>query len=129
MVAMYELVVERHFSAAHFLPDYPGSCSRLHGHNFIVRASVRGGQLNASGMLLDFGVLKKVLLSILEELDHYSLNDLPAFAACNPTTENIARWIAQELGKRELGSAHVHKVEVWETPGQAAAYYPLPQAG
>ena len=126
---MYELVVERHFSAAHFLPDYPGPCSRLHGHNFIVRASIRGARLNASGMLLDFGVLKKVLLSILEELDHYSLNDLPAFTARNPTTENVAHWIAQELGKRELGGAHVHKVEVWETPGQAVAYYPLPQAG
>lgn len=125
---MYELVVERHFSAAHFLPNYPGPCSRLHGHNFIVRVYVRGTQLDAQGMLVDFGVLKKALLGILEELDHYNLNDLPAFALENPTTENVARWIADELGKQALGGAHVHKVEVWETPGQAAAYYPLPSA-
>jgi 6-pyruvoyltetrahydropterin/6-carboxytetrahydropterin synthase len=121
---MYELVVERHFSAAHFLPNYPGPCSRLHGHNFIVRAYVRGERLEASGMLVDFGVLKKALLGILEEVDHYSLNELPAFATQAPTTENIACWIAQELGKCELSGAHVHKIEVWETPGQAAAYYP-----
>ncbi|MCX6365103.1 MAG: 6-carboxytetrahydropterin synthase QueD [Armatimonadetes bacterium] len=122
---MYELVVERHFSAAHFLPNYPGPCSRLHGHNFIVRAYVRGERLEASGMLVDFGVLKKALLGILEELDHHSLNELPAFAAQAPTTENIAYWIAQELGKCDLSGAHVHKIEVWETPGQAAAYYPI----
>jgi 6-pyruvoyltetrahydropterin/6-carboxytetrahydropterin synthase len=121
---MYELVVERHFSAAHFLPNYPGPCSRLHGHNFIVRAYVRGERLEASGMLVDFGVLKKALLGILAEVDHYSLNELPAFATQAPTTENIACWIAQELGKCELSGAHVHKIEVWETPGQAAAYYP-----
>lgn len=80
-------------------------------------------------MLVDFGVLKKALLELLEELDHHNLNELPAFEAQNPTTENIARWIAEELQKRELGGAHVHKIEVWETPGQAAAYYPLPPAG
>ena len=125
---MYELVVKRHFSAAHFLPDYPGPCSRVHGHNFIVRVYVRGERLDARGMLVDFGVLKTALLSILEELDHYHLNELPAFATQNPTTENIACWIAQELVKHELGGARVHKVEVWETPGQAAAYYPLPPA-
>jgi 6-pyruvoyltetrahydropterin/6-carboxytetrahydropterin synthase len=125
---MYELVVEKHFSAAHFLPDYPGPCSRLHGHNFIVRASVRGERLDARGMLVDFGVLKTALREILEQLDHYSLNELPAFAAQNPTTENIARWIAETLGEHALGGAQVYKVEVWETPGQAAAYYPLPQA-
>ena len=122
---MYELVVERHFSAAHFLPNYPGPCSRLHGHNFIVRAYVRGERLEASGMLVDFGVLKKALLGILEELDHYALNELPAFATQSPTTENIARWIAGELGKCDLGGARVHKIEVWETPGQAAIYYPV----
>ena len=125
---MYELVVKRHFSAAHFLPDYPGPCSRVHGHNFIVWVYVRGERLDTRGMLVDFGVLKTALQSILEELDHYTLNDLPAFAAQNPTTENIACWIALELGEHELGGAHVHKVEVWETPGQAAAYYPLPPA-
>jgi 6-pyruvoyltetrahydropterin/6-carboxytetrahydropterin synthase len=125
---MYELVVERHFSAAHFLPDYPGPCSRLHGHNFLVRAYVRGTQLDARGMLVDFGVLKKALLGILEELDHYCLNELPAFAALAPTTENLARWIAEELARHPLGGAHVHKVEIWETPGQGATYYPLPTA-
>lgn len=121
---MYELIVERHFSAAHFLPNYPGPCSRLHGHNFIVRVYVRGTQLDQNGMLVDFGVLKAAFLEVLGELDHYCLNELPAFAEQGPTTENIARVIADELGQRTLGNAQVHKVEVWETPGQAAVYYP-----
>ena len=122
---MYELIVERHFSAAHYLPNYPGPCSRLHGHNFVVRVYVRGTQLDQNGMLVDFGVLKAAFLEVLSELDHYCLNDLPAFAEQGPTTENIARVIASELGHRALGNSQIHKVEVWETPGQAAVYYPL----
>lgn len=121
---MYELVVERHFSAAHFLPNYPGPCSRLHGHNFIVRVYVRGTQLDPNGMLVDFGVLKAAFLEVLGELDHYCLNELPAFAQAAPTTENVARVIADALGGRSLGNAQVYKIEVWETPGQAAIYYP-----
>lgn len=120
---MYELVVERHFSAAHFLPHYPGPCSRLHGHNFIVRVYVRGRELDSNGMLVDFGVLKAAFAEILAELDHYCLNERPAFVTTPPTTENIARYIAEALSGYSLGKAQVHKVEVWETPGQAASYY------
>ena len=51
---MYEVRVESEFAAAHFLSDYNGKCENLHGHNYRVRAFVKGFALAEGGMLLDF---------------------------------------------------------------------------
>ena len=58
---MYEITVETHFNAAHFLRDYEGVCARMHGHNFDVIVTVRGGNLHPNGMLIDFKELKTVV--------------------------------------------------------------------
>jgi 6-pyruvoyltetrahydropterin/6-carboxytetrahydropterin synthase len=118
---VFELVVEKHFSAAHFLPDYPGPCSRLHGHNYRVRVYVRGERLNTSGMVADFGEIKQALMRVLDTLDHQNLNELPLFASNPPTTEIIAQCLAEQMAPHL--SVPVHRVEVWETVGQAAIYY------
>lgn len=57
---MFEIRVEAEFSAAHFLTHYHGKCERLHGHNYRVFAHARGSNLGEGGMLLDFGVLKRL---------------------------------------------------------------------
>ena len=120
---MYELIVERSFSAAHNLRDYDGVCARMHGHNYRVEASVVGQELPANGMLLDFGHLKTILDSILDELDHHCLNELPPFRETNPTSENIARHIYDHLQAGLAGTPNrVDWVRVWETPGQSATY-------
>jgi 6-pyruvoyltetrahydropterin/6-carboxytetrahydropterin synthase len=119
---VFELVVEKHFSAAHFLPDYPGPCSRLHGHNYRVRVYVRGERLNESGMVADFGEIKQALVAVLDTLDHQNLNELLPFQATPPTTEIIAQFIAHQITPHL--SVPVHRVEVWETVGQAATYFP-----
>jgi 6-pyruvoyltetrahydropterin/6-carboxytetrahydropterin synthase len=119
---VFELVVEKHFSAAHFLPDYPGPCSRLHGHNYRVRVYVRGEKLNASGMVADFGEIKRALMGVLDTLDHQNLNTLLPFQESPPTTEIIAQFIAHQIAPHL--SVSVHRVEVWETIGQAVIYYP-----
>jgi 6-pyruvoyltetrahydropterin/6-carboxytetrahydropterin synthase len=71
---MYEISVESSFSAAHRLKNYQGPCENLHGHNWLVRATVRSEGLNASGLGIDFKVLKERLREILAELDHRDLN-------------------------------------------------------
>ena len=126
---MYEIVVERTIAAGHFLPDYPGKCSRLHGHNYRVRAFLRGRSLDASGLLVDFGEVKAALNDVLERFDHRVLNELPEFAGDSPSTEVFARVLAELIGAglegRPFGvAAWLHRVEVWETPGQGATYYP-----
>jgi len=120
---MFEIVVEKSFSAAHFLPDFPGKCRRLHGHNYLVRVYLRGDDLDANGMLADFDAVKEALATALDRYDHYCLNDLPDFEGIPPSTENVARRLGEALAKWDFGQARVHRVEVWETPIQAATYY------
>ena len=121
---MYEIVVEKTIAAAHFLRNYPGKCSQLHGHNYRVRVYLRGSRLNAAGLLVDFGDVKSAVMDVLEGFDHRNLNDLPEFAEDNPSTENLARVLAERLNRYDFGLARLNRVEVWETPGQGATYYP-----
>ena len=120
---MYELVVEKTIAAAHYLRNYDGPCERLHGHNYRIQVYVTGDRLNDSGLLEDFGDIKKALNAVLERMDHYNLNDLPEFADLSPSAENIARVIGDALARHPFERGRVDRVQVWETPLQAATYY------
>lgn len=120
---MYELTIERSFSAAHQLRDYDGPCARLHGHNYRVQITVGGERLAANGMLLDFGDLKAICDAILHDLDHRCLNELPDFAEVNPTAENIAAFIHGEVAERLPSDAvTIRRVSVWESDGSCVTY-------
>ena len=122
---MYELTVRSAFEAAHFIGGYNGKCSRLHGHNWTVEAVVRGEELDALGMLIDFKILKAELNKILEDFDHRFLNELETFAEENPTAENLARKIFRQLVVNEIfsGSTKLYAVKVFESPNSCVTYY------
>ncbi len=121
---MYELMVESSFAAAHQLRNYEGNCENLHGHNWRVQLTVCTGQLNNIGLGIDFKLLKKVLGTYLDELDHTNLNQLPPFSQENPSSENIARWLYQKLSQDEnLQGVKVLRVTVWESEHACASYY------
>ena len=121
---MYEISVESSFSAAHRLRDYQGPCENLHGHNWLVRASVRCETLDACGLGIDFRVLKGHLKKILNEFDHRDLNTVLEPLRINPSSENIAQYIYEKLESALAGwNGSIARVEVFETPGCCAAYY------
>lgn len=122
---MYELTVRSAFEAAHFIDGYDGKCSRLHGHNWIIEAVVRGEELDKLGMLIDFKIIKAELNKVLDEFDHRFLNDLETFAKENPTAENLARKVFQKLAASEIfsGSAKLYAVKVFETLNSCVTYY------
>jgi len=122
---MYEIFVERHFDAAHYLRGYKGKCETMHGHRYKVVLRVKSPVVNDIGLAYDFTDLKRNLDGILGRLDHVCLNELPAFAEKNPSAENIATTIYSEL-KSGLAAENVtiSAVEVWETPLQGAIYTP-----
>lgn len=121
---MYRLEVDDDFSAAHQLREYKGKCENLHGHNWKVRLAVAGTELNAEGLLVDFGDLKRVLKTVLEELDHRLLNEVPPFDTINPTSELLARHIAERVAPSLPAHAAVHAVTVWESDRCSATYRP-----
>jgi len=123
---MYTLRVEGAFEAAHRVVDYPGKCDRLHGHNWVVEAAFRGTRLDDLGMLIDFKVAKKALAAVLDDYDHYYLNDIAPFSdGLNPTAENLARIIYERLAAREelAGTgAELAALTVWESPKSSVTY-------
>ncbi|WP_213991663.1 6-carboxytetrahydropterin synthase QueD [Sodalis sp. dw_96] len=88
------------FEAAHRLPHVPDGhkCGRLHGHSFMVRVEITGPVDPHSGWVMDFGELKTLFSPVLQQLDHYYLNDIPGLE--NPTSEILARWIWRQLKPR-----------------------------
>ncbi|WP_410016614.1 6-carboxytetrahydropterin synthase QueD [Sodalis sp. C49] len=88
------------FEAAHRLPHVPDGhkCGRLHGHSFMVRVEITGEVDPFTGWVIDFAELKALFRPILDQLDHYYLNDIPGLE--NPTSEVLAHWIWQQLKPR-----------------------------
>ena len=100
---MYTVRVTLKFSSAHKLRGYRGKCEDLHGHNWRVEAAANAEVLDEAGMVVDFKVMKEALNRIISELDHKYLNELDYFRKINPTSENIARYIYEEMaGKNGL---------------------------
>lgn len=126
---MFEVSVEAGFAAAHQLRNYRGKCENLHGHNYKVRVTVQGEDLNSIGLLADFSELKAALREITESLDHKFLNEIPPFTDINPSAENVAKYICDRL-QAALGAGasevpvKIAEVKVWETDTSTATYRP-----
>ena len=116
---MYRLRVESHFNAAHKLDGYRGKCSELHGHCWKVEIFVTGENLDKTGILIDFKVLKRKLEEVIEKFDHSYLNNFKEIG--NPTSENISRYIFRKLRLPE--NIRLEKVRVWENSESWCEYY------
>lgn len=124
MKEIFEIYTETHFSAAHALRGYQGDCARLHGHNWTVRIYVRCQKLDEIGMGIDFRIVKEHVKEVLHLLDHKNISEIPSFADVNPTSENIAKYLYHELGKRiNSGRVQVSKIKVAETPSTGVFYW------
>jgi len=120
---MYHLTIHSHFAAAHNLINYQGDCENLHGHNWKVEVTVSARELDKAGLGIDFKILKRETKSVLDLLDHKYLNQINPFVDSSPSSENIARFLFEELGRR-LNSDNVKicKVNVWESEYACASY-------
>ncbi len=124
---MFEVSVEESFAAGHALRGYRGKCENPHGHNYKVRVTLRGQELDQIGLLFDFKDLKLAMNDIIERFDHQYLNDLDAFKVANPSAENLAKYFYDEtshkLHQATDGRVRVRDVTVWETDNTTAKYF------
>ncbi len=121
---MYEVKIVTQFSAAHRLENFRGKCEALHGHNWKVEVLLAGAALDGTGLLIDFGEVKARTRELLEEVDHKFLNELPAFAHQNPSSENLARHLFERLAAAlNRDGIRVRRVDVWEAETSCASYY------
>ena len=121
---MYQISVEQHFDAAHYLRDYQGKCENLHGHRFKVIITVKADKLNEIGLAYDFVELKRHLGDVLAKLDHSCINDIPPFDKVNASSENIATYIYDTLKPKFSADILLSSVEVWESPQSCVKYSP-----
>jgi 6-pyruvoyltetrahydropterin/6-carboxytetrahydropterin synthase len=120
---MFEICVEHTFAAGHALRNYHGKCENVHGHNYRVQVAIEGPDVDENGLLFDFADLKKRLRTTADYLDHQFINDLKPFDEINPSAENIAKFICEDIQKT-LDTAAISYVKVWETPTSFAIYRP-----
>ena len=123
---MYELKVETDFAAAHQLAMVGEKCENLHGHNWKIEVIVAGETLDAGGVLVDFGIIKKHVRAVMETLDHKFLNELEFFNDTTPpSSENIARYVAISLKKMlDTPAVKITRVSAWESKNACATYIP-----
>ncbi|MCQ2104584.1 MAG: 6-carboxytetrahydropterin synthase QueD [Fibrobacter sp.] len=107
---MYKISKRFEISGAHRLDlPYDSKCTGIHGHNWIITVHCKSKELNAQGMVIDFSHVKK---TIKDKLDHKLLNDIVDF---NPTAENMAKWICDQI-------PNCYRVVVQESEGNIAEY-------
>ena len=123
MTASYKLKTITEFASAHTLRDYPGACSRMHGHNWKVELEAIATSLDEVGMGIDFKKMKNAANEVGDQMDHRYLNDLEPFKTINPTAENIAAYMFQEISSRlNSDTIKVHAVTLWETDRACVRY-------
>ena len=82
---MFEVTVDDTFAAGHYLRNYKGKCENPHGHNYKVRVTLAGNELDKAGLLLDFKDLREVIRHVIERLDHRMINEVEPFTELNPS--------------------------------------------
>jgi 6-pyruvoyltetrahydropterin/6-carboxytetrahydropterin synthase len=124
---MFQVSVDESFSAGHALRGYKGKCENPHGHNYKVRITLEGLQLDAIGLLYDFAHLKRVMRDVISGMDHKFLNDLAPFDVINPSAENLAKYFYDETA-RQLNAmpegVRITRITIWETDAASATYWP-----
>lgn len=116
---MYKVKIKTDFSAAHNLVNYRGKCERLHGHNWLIEAVFAYRAFDKDGMAVDFKIARKIVNGVVEALDHSYLNEIDFFKKTNPTSENIAKYIYDNVKKKEK---NIRSVTVWENDNACATY-------
>src|SRR5262245_48643773 len=136
MMPLYTVSKEVEFDAGHRVPHHTSKCYNLHGHRYRIQASVASSSLqvegSSTGMVVDFGDLKRELQKFVDLFDHRCLiwagdplrthlAGVPGFLEVKdvPTAENIARWVAESI---TVDWGELSQVKVWETPTSIATY-------
>jgi 6-pyruvoyl-tetrahydropterin synthase len=105
---LYSVTVRDHVMVAHsFRGEVFGPARRLHGATFVVDATFRSTELDADNIVVDIGLATSQLAAVLADLNFRNLDEEPAFAGVNTTTEFLAKVVADRLAERiqagELG--------------------------
>ena len=123
---MYEVTVDRVFSAAHAIRLYDGSIEPIHGHNWSVQVTVGSDKLDAIEVVMDFHELEKSVDRLMVKVHNQNLNEIEPFAeqGVNPSAERVAWWIGTEVARKLPDGVRLVRATVGEAPGCKATFRP-----
>ncbi len=124
MTGKWTVSTEIEFSSSHCLDEYDGMCSRVHGHNWVLRIYYEFEAVDGRGLTIDYLELKTRLEKVvLPRFDHLHLNDVPPFDKISPTSENLAAEIFRMCREKlEFEGGLLREVELWETSKDMVRY-------
>ncbi|MFG0247922.1 MAG: 6-pyruvoyl tetrahydropterin synthase family protein [Phycisphaeraceae bacterium JB051] len=127
---MYQIQIEKNFSASHAIALPDGSLEPLHGHNWPVVVTVQAQELDEIQTVMDFHVLEGWLDELIAKVHNRHLNEVKPFGgeqgklAVNPTAERVAWWFGSEIASRLPQHVTLVSVSVGEADGCTAVYLP-----
>jgi len=119
--------VQARFESAHFLRSYRGEAEPLHGHSYLVEAELAAasGALDEDNLAVDFVASRIALERISKVLDYRCINEVPPFTELNPSAENIAEWVHEQLTSAlQSDRAVVRSITLWEGPVNSVVFRP-----
>jgi 6-pyruvoyltetrahydropterin/6-carboxytetrahydropterin synthase len=119
--AMFELSVQREFSAAHAI-TINGQREPVHGHNWRVAVTVTGDSLDDNDLICDFHLVERKLDAVIAPFHNHSLNETPPFNRINPTAERVVEHIAKQISTGLPKGVRLVRVSVTEAPGCIATW-------
>ena len=124
MTGKWTVSTEIEFSSSHCLDDYDGICSRVHGHNWVLRVYYEFEALDGGGLTIDYLDLRAGLEKVvLPRFDHLHLNDVPPFDTISPTSENLVAEIFRICsGELSFKGGRLKEIELWETSKDMVRY-------
>ncbi|NIV69479.1 MAG: hypothetical protein GWN41_04985 [Phycisphaerae bacterium] len=119
---MWTVSVETHFWASHRLTLPDGSKEPAHSHNFSVTADVGTEKITDMGLVMDFRRLKAMLDKIVADFDNVALDGIDYFKQNNPTAENVAKYIYEQLQPKLHKDVKLEAIRIIEEPGCSAKF-------
>lgn len=120
---MYEIGLKKHFIARHYIPDGPPGEREPHSHDYTVEARLEGDSLDRKGYVFDIVELKHAIDASLGKYQDQFLNNLPELKGVNPSMENLARVLCNDIkGRIKPGNLKSMEIKIWESPTAWAAF-------
>ncbi len=119
---MFTIKVETRFWASHQLTLPDGSKEPPHHHNWAVSAKVSSDNLDNTGLVMDFGLLRAMVEETTAGFDNVGLDSIDYFRQNNPSAENVAQYIFDKLEPKLPRGVKLRSIRVIEEPGCSAKF-------
>lgn len=120
---MLTVTIKDQFESAVKLYNYKGNCANVHGHTYNIAVTLYNVN-QSSEMVVDYYEAKNWVSEAINALDHKYINEIKPFDVINPTTENIAKWLFQQIELLTTNDVKIKNITLSENDAFSVSYAP-----